>query len=80
MITSREQYGDYTFVTVSDTGVNHNVQGIPNQDAVMFYFANDDFALAVSDGVGSCARARASSSRCSSPPEKFCPFSSICVA
>ena len=53
MITSREQYGDYTFVTVSDTGVNHKVQGIPNQDAVMFYFANDDFALAVSDGVGS---------------------------
>ena len=57
MITSREQYGDYTFVTVSDIGVNHKVQGIPNQDAVMFYFANDDFAMAVSDGVGSCARA-----------------------
>ena len=57
MISRKEQYGDYTFVTVSDTGVNHAVHGIPNQDAAMFVFTNEDFALAVSDGVGSCARA-----------------------
>ena len=57
MIAKREQYSDYTFVTVSDTGVNHVVHGVPNQDAAMFEVVNEDFALAVSDGVGSCARA-----------------------
>lgn len=57
MIARKEQHGDYTFVTVSDIGVNHAVHGIPNQDASMFMVTNEDFALAVSDGVGSCARA-----------------------
>ena len=57
MITKREQHGDYSFVTVSDTGVSHVIQGVPNQDAAMFIAGNEDFALAVSDGVGSCARA-----------------------
>lgn len=57
MITEREQHGDYTFVIVSDTGVSHVIRGIPNQDAVMFTVENEDFVLAVSDGVGSCARA-----------------------
>lgn len=57
MITKREQHGDYTFVTVSDTGVNHAIHGVRNQDAAMFMVAGEDFALAVSDGVGSCARA-----------------------
>lgn len=57
MNVKKEQHGDYTFMTVSDTGVNHAVHGIPNQDAAMFMVTNEDFALAVSDGVGSCARA-----------------------
>ena len=57
MITKREQHGDYTFVTVSDTGVNHAIHGVPNQDAAMFIVEKEDFALAVSDGVGSCAKA-----------------------
>ena len=57
MITKREQHGDYTFVTVTDRGVNHAVHGIPNQDAAMFMVIDEDFALAVSDGVGSCTRA-----------------------
>ena len=57
MITKREQHGDYSFVTVSDTGVSHAIQGVPNQDAAMFIAGNEDFALAVSDGVGSCVRA-----------------------
>lgn len=57
MITKREQHGDYTFVTVSDTGVSHAIHGVQNQDAAMFMIENEDFALAVSDGVGSCAKA-----------------------
>ena len=57
MIARTEQYGYFTFVTVSDTGVNHAVHGMPNQDAVMFETVNEDFAIAVSDGVGSCIKA-----------------------
>lgn len=57
MITKKERHSDYTFVTVSDTGVSHAIQGAPNQDAALFISENEDFALAVSDGVGSCAKA-----------------------
>ncbi|WP_029545006.1 protein phosphatase 2C domain-containing protein [Selenomonas sp. AB3002] len=57
MIAKSEQHGDYTFVTVSDTGVSHVIHGVTNQDAAMFIIENEDFAMAVSDGVGSCAKA-----------------------
>lgn len=57
MISRKEQHGDYIFVAVSDTGINHRIHNIPNQDAVDFIVSGDDFALAVSDGVGSCIKA-----------------------
>lgn len=56
MISHRERHGDCTFVTVSDTGIRHRIHHIPNQDAVDYAAADDDFALAVSDGVGSCKK------------------------
>lgn len=57
MISKQENYADCTFVVVSDTGVSHRVKGLPNQDAADYVSINGDFALAVSDGVGSCKKA-----------------------
>ena len=57
MISKKENHADCTFVVVSDTGVSHRVNGVPNQDAADYVSINGDFALAVSDGVGSCKKA-----------------------
>lgn len=57
MILKNEKHDDCTFVVISDTGVSHRVNSIPNQDAADYALKNDDYALAVSDGVGSCKRA-----------------------
>ena len=57
MISRKEQHGDSTFVIVSDTGVNHRIKQIPNQDAINFLVIGDDFAMILSDGVGSCVKA-----------------------
>lgn len=57
MISKEENHADCTFVVVSDTGVSHRVKGVPNQDAADYVSINGDFALAVSDGVGSCKKA-----------------------
>lgn len=61
MISRRKQLNGCTFVTISDTGVSHRINDIPNQDAVDFILKNNDYAMAVSDGVGSCKRAEAGS-------------------
>lgn len=57
MITRMEKHGDCVFAAVSDTGISHRISHMPNQDAVDFIAEGDDFALAVSDGVGSCKMA-----------------------
>lgn len=57
MISRVEQHGDCTFAAISDTGISHRINNIVNQDAVDYILTGDDFALAVSDGVGSCKRA-----------------------
>ena len=55
---SREQHTQgLTFVTATDIGSNHRALLMPNQDAVDFIFDDEDFVLAVSDGVGSCPKA-----------------------
>lgn len=56
MIFEEKQVGDYTFVVISDEGLSHRLNQIPNQDAVMYEFNDEDFAIAVSDGVGSCQK------------------------
>ena len=56
MISESKQAGDYTFVAISDAGLSHRLKQIPNQDAVMYEYADEDFAIAVSDGVGSCRK------------------------
>ena len=56
MISEEKQIGDYTFVVISDEGLSHKLHSIPNQDAVMYEFADGDYAIAVSDGVGSCQK------------------------
>ena len=38
-------------------GINHRLKGLPNQDSVLFHYSGENFMLAVSDGVGSCAQA-----------------------
>ncbi len=55
MISEEERLGDYTFVVISDDGLNHRLNSVPNQDAVMYVVDDDDYAIAVSDGVGSCS-------------------------
>ena len=57
MISKKENHGECTFVVVSDIGVSHRINGVPNQDAADYVSINEDFALAVSDGVGSCKKA-----------------------
>lgn len=56
MISKEECHSSYTFVTVSDIGSNHRALLMPNQDAAAFFCADEDFVLAVSDGVGSCKK------------------------
>lgn len=56
MNSEAKQTGDYTFVVISDGGLSHKLNHIPNQDAVMYEIKDDDFAIAVSDGVGSCRK------------------------
>lgn len=61
MISRQEQHGSYTSVIITDTGVSHRTRHISNQDAVTFVAFEDDYVLAVSDGVGSCAKAEVGS-------------------
>ena len=56
MISEEKQVGDYTFVVISDDGLIHKLNKIPNQDAVMYEVDDEDYAIAVSDGVGSCCK------------------------
>lgn len=56
MISREEHCGNYTVVTISDTGSAHRALLIPNQDDVGYCFEGDDFVVAVSDGVGSCKK------------------------
>lgn len=57
MTVREERFGDFTLVTVSDTGADHLARRVPNQDAAAFRRMGEDFVLAVSDGVGSCSLA-----------------------
>lgn len=57
MISEEKHVGDYTFVVVSDEGLGHALSKTPNQDAAMYEISDEDFAIAVSDGVGSCPKA-----------------------
>ena len=57
MKSCEEHVGGLTLVTISDIGSNHRALLIPNQDAADYCIDGDDFVLAVSDGVGSCAKA-----------------------
>lgn len=57
MISKKENHADCIFVVVSDIGISHKINGVPNQDAADYISINEDFALAVSDGVGSCKKA-----------------------
>lgn len=61
MISKEERHGKLTFVTVSDIGSNHRALLMTNQDAAAFLCVDEDFVLAVSDGVGSCKRSEVGS-------------------
>lgn len=50
-------HGSLTMVSMTETGADHRILLLPNQDAVSFDFDNGDFVMAVSDGVGSCRKA-----------------------
>jgi|GEM_PF-1840472 len=50
-----EKHGDITVVAITDIGDNHRVMLMPNQDSIRFSFYDEDFVLAISDGVGSCS-------------------------
>ncbi len=56
MISEEKQVGDCTFVVISDDGISHRLNKIPNQDAVMYEIYEEDYFIAVSDGVGSCCK------------------------
>ncbi len=57
MISDVRYSGDHTFIALSDRGIDHQHNHIPNQDAAMFELLGEDFVIAVSDGVGTCKKA-----------------------
>lgn len=56
MTSSEERCGELTLVTASDIGIGHLQNNVVNQDAVLCVACDEDFVLAVSDGVGSCIK------------------------
>lgn len=57
MISREERHDNLILVTVSDIGSNHRILCMPNQDSAAFNYIEEDFALVLSDGVGSCKEA-----------------------
>ena len=58
MIYKQAQSNRFTFLGVSKTGDAHINSGKQNQDAIEFFALDDSFAVAVSDGLGSCERSQ----------------------
>lgn len=56
MISCTETVGKLTYVTLTEIGANHRRLNIPNQDSVLIEIMQDDFVVAVADGVGSCKK------------------------
>lgn len=61
MIINESFPGKVHAVAITDIGARHTAMGLPNQDCSAFYFHDDQFFMAVSDGVGSCKHADAGS-------------------
>ena len=61
MIINESFPGRVHAVAITDVGARHTAMGLPNQDCSAFYFQDDQFFMAVSDGVGSCKHAEAGS-------------------
>lgn len=57
MIAESKQYEDVFFATLTEAGVHHQQNNIPNQDAVAIEWIDNGYLLAVADGVGSCRNA-----------------------
>ena len=54
MIINESFPGKVHAVAITDVGARHTAMGLTNQDCSAFYFQDDQFFMAVSDGVGSC--------------------------
>ena len=52
MMSQEARYDNLQFVVLSAVGLNHQRNGISNQDFVGFDVITDDYFIAVSDGVG----------------------------
>ena len=61
MIINESMSGKVHAVAITDVGARHTAMGLPNQDCSAFYFQDNQFFMAVSDGVGSCKHADAGS-------------------
>lgn len=57
MISEEKRIGDLHFLEISEIGANHEALFLPNQDAISSFCIDDDFVIAVADGVGSCRKA-----------------------
>ena len=57
MISDVKRSGNLIGISMSDIGYHHEKDKKPNQDSVCIGFLEDDFLIAVSDGVGSCSKA-----------------------
>jgi len=57
MILNQETREKLTAISLTEIGPNHIKLGVPNQDAIAFQIDEDDFVIAVSDGVGTCKKA-----------------------
>lgn len=63
MILNSKITGKYSCVSLTEIGVSHKEMGIPNQDAICMEIENDNFVMAVSDGVGSCKKSEIGSEK-----------------
>lgn len=61
MMSREARYDNLQFIALSAVGLSHQRKGVKNQDAVAFDCIDNDYYIAVSDGVGSCPMAEAGS-------------------
>lgn len=54
MISKHSDFENGRIITVTEIGSNHRAMLLPNQDSCDYRIIDNDFCIAVADGVGSC--------------------------
>ena len=57
MISRQSDFENGRIITITEIGSNHRAMLLPSQDACGYRIIDNDFCIAVADGVGSCMHA-----------------------